>query len=1273
MDPLSVAGLAVGVASIGLQVFTGCMQGIQLLVTALGYEDECKYLNLRLRMEQHRLYTWSEASGLLDVDEKNHERILNSNVFNLHRQTVLDLLVQIQCLFNEFTDHQRRHNHLKTIKDDDGVLQAPEQDAKLANFPMADRKRDFIKKTMATFISKSQDGWVRLRWSTMDKEAFENLLAKFSILNDSITQILDHSVQVEIRNTLQDTNRGVLLLHHKIADLSHLVLALKSQLDSGTPLGHSRMSKLEREANADALRQLSRLAQFKAFNETVDPKSGPPAHVDQEAARFMGLANSSQHRNLWIPRYLIELGDDVDESDAPRCEALMKTPEVKKKIWIEWKDYDTAGQLPGSLSKEDMVDRVRKLAALLNHSPKPEAFRTPHCLGFFDKADPNIPTEDVDILDRRLGLVFERPGGDEFHTSLPPVSLRELLLDKGIRKPRVTDRIKLAHALSNCLLYLHAVNWLHKGLRSHNVLFFRTRSGHIDYHKPYLSGFDFSRPGGSDEMTDVPGDDAEHDLYRHPNAQANRRKERERSKKSFDIYSLGVIYVELAHWRPVEDVVGVDLRRARGNSSLVRRVRELLLAEEQVADIGAGMGEKFEAAARACLTGGEELGLAAGDDETVDEVAEKLSMRFYEDVVKKLEGIVLTKSGTMKHDGNGADPEWGPGDEHHLLNTSVKNITWTGVTVTVKDRETKEPRAIVGNVDGIVEAGEICALMGPSGCGKTTLLNVLARRPTNASDVAATVLVNGSKLSRSAFRAITCFVEQEDALIGSLTVRETLEFSSRLARTRFVSSPFLRKERLRRINGLLQSFGLTDQANIIIGTPIRKGISGGQKRRVGVASQLITSPKILFLDEPTSGLDSAASWEVIKYLKEVARRNNLIVICSIHQPSTSTFNLFDKLLLLSEGRTHYFGPVDRVLSHFEDQGLEIPQHTNPAEFLLETVNIDFASDKHAAALRLNDSYESWKQSAAASRLKADIESAEKQYEQLDPEDSHRKPGVLSLTLTLLHRSFVKSYRDVVAYGIRLAMYTGLAIMMGTVWVRLAPEQASIQPFINAIFFGSAFMSFMAVAYVPAFLEDRQQYVKEHHNGLYGALELVVSNFLIGIPYLFIIAIVFSVISYWLSNFQPTATAFFTWVMWLFLDLLAAESLVVLMTSLFPSFVISLALVAFANGLWMSVGGFMVPPTILNVFYKYVFHYWDYQKYVFEGMMVNEFAERNYSCGSGCQCMYQSPLADECQIAGQAVLDQYGYKTGHTGRNVGIMLSIIFGYRLAAWVVLKLRR
>ncbi|KOS19452.1 hypothetical protein ESCO_001252 [Escovopsis weberi] len=647
MDPVSLAGLALGVASLSLQVYTGCIQGIQLVITALGYEDDCKYLNLRLRMEQQRLYAWSETCGLLDLDADNKERILSNNIFNLHRQTVLDLLVQTRCLFDQFTEHQKKHNNLVTVPDDGNVLTAPDRDAKQASFPMPEKKGRFIKRAMESLKAKSHDGLRRFRWVTVDKEAFEELLSKFTLLNDAMTNILDHSLQVEIRHTVQDTNRGVLLLHHKIADLSHLVLALKSQLHLKGPLAPTHMSKVEREANAADLRQLSRLAKFKAFNETIDPKSGPSsAVVDDAVAAFLGLDTSSQQRNVRVPKYLIELDPDVDESDAPRCEAVMKVAAAetrgleKRKVWIEWKDYDNAGS-PGCLSKQDIVDRVRKLASLLNHSPKPEAFRTPHCLGFFDKADPDTPEDDVDILDRRLGLIFERPGNDHLHESLPPVSLRELLQDPGGRKPRVTERVRLAHALSNCLLHLHAVDWLHKGLRSHSILFFRDRAGAVDLGKPYVSGFDFSRPGGSDEMTESPGVDAEHDLYRHPRAQSNQKKDRERSKKSFDIYSLGVIFAELAHWRTVEAVLGIEMRLAKGQSDVVRQVRGDLLRAERVADVGGEMGCKFEEATRTCLTGEGELGLSPGDDETVSDVAERLSMRYYEDVVKKLAEIVV--------------------------------------------------------------------------------------------------------------------------------------------------------------------------------------------------------------------------------------------------------------------------------------------------------------------------------------------------------------------------------------------------------------------------------------------------------------------------------------------------------------------------------------------------------------------------------------------------------------------------------------------------------
>ncbi|KAL2017033.1 hypothetical protein VTK56DRAFT_2677 [Thermocarpiscus australiensis] len=636
MDPVSVAGLAIGVASIGLQVYTACIQGIQLLVTASNFPEDCRYLNLRLRMEQQRLFAWSETSGLLDLDAKNQERILESNTFVLHRQTVLDLLVQVECLFKEFKEHQQRNKRLQTTPDHDQVLQRPEKDAADANFPLSQRRRDFIKKAMLNLKEKSQEAAQRLRWVSFDKAAFELLLSRFSTLNDSMTSILDARMQVEIHHTVQDTNRGVLQLHHKITDLSRLVMALSIKLESSSPLPAPHMSVAQKRANADSLQLLSQLAKFKAFNESIE-SNNKKTPWDEATAMFLELGRPDEQKRLVLDRSMIELDPAAEESDLPRCEATLHLPNgVKKKVWVEWKEYDR--QKPGDLSppKNVIFERVRKLAALLNHTPKPEAFRTPHCLGFFDKASADGTEDEEDILNMRLGLVFERPLDDGLHTSLPPVSLRELLQNS--RKPRVTERVKLAHAISNCLLYLHAVNWLHKGLRSHNIIFFRTTSGHVDYTKPYLSGFDFSRPARADEMTDIPGpsDDVEYNLYRHPLAQSTNPEERERFKKSFDIYSLGVLLVEIAHWATVEKVLGIDTNAARGRPSIALRVRENLLAEEQIAELGACMGAVYETAARKCIAGGKELGLSEGDDETNDAVAARLSMVLHEDVVKPL-------------------------------------------------------------------------------------------------------------------------------------------------------------------------------------------------------------------------------------------------------------------------------------------------------------------------------------------------------------------------------------------------------------------------------------------------------------------------------------------------------------------------------------------------------------------------------------------------------------------------------------------------------------
>lgn len=260
-------------------------------------------------MEQQRLFAWSETSGLSELAASNDPtKVLASNTFVLHRTTVLDLLVQVQCLFDEFRRHAEQNQLLNPLaaaaaatsdqqqqQDSEEVAAAPEKDAAAANFPLPPRRRDFIRKAMRALRDKSRDGATRLRWVSFDKAAFEMLLARFATLNDNMTDILDASMQVEIHHAVQDTNRGVLQLHHRVSDLSRLVQALNVRLELGGAVGapagvpQTPLAEKHKRSNASGLLLLAQLAKFKAFNQSMD---GDGKTWDSAAAVRLGLGKN---------------------------------------------------------------------------------------------------------------------------------------------------------------------------------------------------------------------------------------------------------------------------------------------------------------------------------------------------------------------------------------------------------------------------------------------------------------------------------------------------------------------------------------------------------------------------------------------------------------------------------------------------------------------------------------------------------------------------------------------------------------------------------------------------------------------------------------------------------------------------------------------------------------------------------------------------------------------------------------------------------------------
>jgi ABC-type multidrug transport system ATPase subunit len=167
----------------------------------------------------------------------------------------------------------------------------------------------------------------------------------------------------------------------------------------------------------------------------------------------------------------------------------------------------------------------------------------------------------------------------------------------------------------------------------------------------------------------------------------------------------------------------------------------------------------------------------------------------------------------------------------------------------VKTKGKSEPTTVLNHVSGSVRSGELLAVMGPSGAGKSTFLDVLSMRASTSSrsgyGSSGLITLNGS--ADFAMHTVASYVEQHDALLGVLTVRETLEFAAKLSFAPGTASNVINQ----RVEETLESLGLSRVANNRIGTPIQRGISGGQKRRVTIGTSLVTRPKILFLDEPT--------------------------------------------------------------------------------------------------------------------------------------------------------------------------------------------------------------------------------------------------------------------------------------------------------------------------------------------------------------------------------------------------------------------------------------
>ncbi|KAG9404091.1 hypothetical protein AC1031_005629 [Aphanomyces cochlioides] len=276
--------------------------------------------------------------------------------------------------------------------------------------------------------------------------------------------------------------------------------------------------------------------------------------------------------------------------------------------------------------------------------------------------------------------------------------------------------------------------------------------------------------------------------------------------------------------------------------------------------------------------------------------------------------------------------QFGLGDKTlQLRNVPKLSIEWKIDELSVqinKGRGQTETKTILKNVNGAVSAGELAVIMGPSGAGKSSMLDIIAGRNKNFT---GHVTVNGQPWNK-ALNKRACYVMQDVIFYHTLTVEEHLQFQAQLR----MGKAYTADERNERVQYVIDELGLRKCKDSQIGSATVRGISGGERKRLSFATELLTNPSLLFVDEPTSGLNSFMAESVVQQMQQLAQEGHTI-LTTIHQTSSDLFALFDSLYLLSNGRTIYHGKAADSVAYFASIGYQCPNYMNPTDYFMKQI------------------------------------------------------------------------------------------------------------------------------------------------------------------------------------------------------------------------------------------------------------------------------------------------------------------------------------------------
>jgi len=554
------------------------------------------------------------------------------------------------------------------------------------------------------------------------------------------------------------------------------------------------------------------------------------------------------------------------------------------------------------------------------------------------------------------------------------------------------------------------------------------------------------------------------------------------------------------------------------------------------------------------------------------------------------------------------------------------------------------------------------ALLGPSGSGKTTFLDVLAGR--KAVGTTSGVTKFGGLAPTSQFlRRYTGYVEQFDTLIAALTAREMLLYTAELKRPMHESL----QSKESAVDQLLADLGLWEARDVLVGSPMVKGLSGGQSKRLNIAIALITDPSVLFLDEPTSGLDSFTANEVMSVVKKLCTSDTTIV-ATIHSPTAYAFSLFDAASILCSGKQVYFGPSDATLISYAQTalqtalpgGVELPAKTAGHSDIEWLIDVFTSGDRRGDAPAFAAAFaKSDLKTALASTLERHAAAGANANANASPSAAQSKlatassttvPGWFAFWVMAKYRTR-KNYADGEYLGPRLGDKVFIAFLIFTLYFGIGDDHdpANVVNISSMLFMWCTLPAFGAASYVPQIVMERSLYMRERADGLYRPMTYVVAKMFDELLLLFFVTLVIAAVVFYAVSLSGSFALF--WLVY-YVTLANGVVLAYLISALSPNMEAANAILPTYVVTLLFFAGFLIRPADTPDYWKW-YAYVDLMKFSWGALMINQWKEN-----------------DPEFVGGVSLLTEYDLKGESEWAYVGYLCVFFLAFFAAAFLALK---